>query len=74
VLARVLLAAYVAVLVWSGIRPHDYFTWLMEVFPALIGIVIVIWIQRRARITPLLLVLLTLHAIILMVGGHYTYA
>jgi len=74
VLARVLLVAYVAVLVWSGIRPHDYFTWLMEVFPALIGIVIVIRIQRRARITPLLLVLLTLHAIILMVGGHYTYA
>ena len=62
------------VLVWSAIRPHDYFTWFMEVFPALIGIVIVIAIQRRARITPLLLVLLTLHAAILMVGGHYTYA
>ena len=46
----------------------------MEVFPALIGIVIVIAIQRRARITPLLLVLLTLHAVILMIGGHYTYA
>src|SRR5690348_12608127 len=46
----------------------------MEVFPALIGIAIVIWIQRRAGVTPLLLVLLTLHAIILMVGGHYTYA
>jgi len=74
VLARVLLAAYVAVLVWSAVRPHDYFTWLMEVFPALIGIAIVIWIQRRAGITPLLLVLLTLHAMILMVGGHYTYA
>ena len=73
-LARVLLAAYVAVLVWSAVRPHDYFTWLMEVFPALIGIAIVIWIQRRAGITPLLLVLLTLHAMILMVGGHYTYA
>lgn len=73
-LARVLLVAYVAVLVWSAIRPHDYFTWLMEVFPALIGIAIVIWIQRRTRITPLLLVLLTIHAIILMVGGHYTYA
>ena len=73
-LARVLLAVFVTVLVWSAIRPHDYFTWTMEVFPALIGIVIVIAIQRRARITPLLLVLLTLHAIILMVGGHYTYA
>jgi putative membrane protein len=74
VLARVLLAAYLAVLVWSAIRPHDYFTWFMEVFPALIGIVIVIAIQRRAGITPLLLALLTVHAAILMVGGHYTYA
>jgi len=74
VLARVLLAVYLVVLVWSAIRPHDYFTWFMEVFPALIGIAIVIAIQRRAGITPLVLVLLTLHAIILMVGGHYTYA
>jgi putative membrane protein len=74
VLSRFLLAAYVIVLVWSAIRPHDYFTWMMEVFPALIGIVIVIAIQRRTRITPLLLVLLTLHATILMLGGHYTYA
>jgi len=73
-LKRILLAAFVAVLVWSVIRPHDYFTWFLESFPALIGIVLVVALRKRFPLTPLLLVLLTLHAIILMVGGHYTYA
>ena len=73
-LKRILLAAFFAVLIWSVIRPHDLFTWFLETFPALIGIVLVIALRRRFPLTPLLLVLLTLHAIILMVGGHYTYA
>jgi putative membrane protein len=74
VLKRALLVAFLAVLIWSVIRPHDTFTWFLESFPALIGIVIVIALRRRFPLTPLLLVLLTIHAIILMVGGHYTYA
>jgi putative membrane protein len=74
VLNRILLAAFLAVLVWSLIRPHDYFTWFLESFPALIGIVIVVALRHRFPLTPLLLTLLTIHAIILMVGGHYTYA
>ena len=69
-----LLIAFFAVLLWSLVNPHDYFTWLLEVFPALIGVVLVIATRRRFPLTPLLLTLLTLHAIILMVGGHYTYA
>jgi len=69
-----LLIAFFAVLLWSLVNPHDYFTWLLEVFPALIGVVLVIAARRRFPLTPLLLTLLTLHAIILMVGGHYTYA
>lgn len=73
-LKRGLLVAFFAVLIWSLIRPHDTFTWFLESFPALIGIVIVIALRRRFPLTPLLLVLLTIHAIILMVGGHYTYA
>ena len=73
-LNRILLAAFVAVLVWSVIRPHDLFTWSLETFPALIGVIIIIALRRRFPLTPLLLVLLTLHAMILMVGGHYTYA
>jgi putative membrane protein len=73
-LHAVLLAAFAAVFVWSLIRPHDYFTWLLEVFPAIIGIALVIATRRRFPLTPLLLTLLTIHAIILMSGGHYTYA
>jgi putative membrane protein len=74
VLNRALLAIFLAVLAWSLIRPHDYFTWFLESFPALIGIVIVIALRHRFPLTPLLLVLLTIHAAILMIGGHYTYA
>src|SRR6266498_2162490 len=69
-----LLVLFFAVLVWSAVRPHDYFTWSMEGFPAIVGIVLIAATHRRFPLTPLLLVLLTLHAIILMVGGHYTYA
>jgi putative membrane protein len=69
-----LLGIFAIVLVWSAIRPHDYFTWLLEVFPALIGIVIVLATRKRFPLTTLLYTLLCIHAIILMVGGHYTYA
>jgi putative membrane protein len=74
VLNRVLLALFALVFLWSLVRPHDLFTWLLEVFPAIIGIVVVIALRRRFPLTPLLATLLCLHAIILMVGGHYTYA
>ena len=70
----VLFALFVAVLVWSAIRPHDYFTWFLEVFPALIGIALLFATRKRFPLTPLLMILLFLHAVILMVGGHYTYA
>jgi putative membrane protein len=71
---RVLLILFFAVFVWSLIHPHDYFTWILEVFPAIIGIALVLALHKRFPLTPLVLSLLTLHAIILMVGGHYTYA
>lgn len=69
-----LLALWLVVLVWSFINPHDRFTWWLEVLPALIGLVIVFATGRRFPLTPLVYVLLTLHCLILMVGGHYTYA
>ena len=71
---KALLALFTIALAWSAIHPHDYFTWIMEVFPALIGLVIVLATYRRFPLTPLLATLLCVHAIILMVGGHYTYA
>ena len=69
-----LLIVLGAVFVWSAIRPHDYFTWWLEVFPAIIGFGILAATYRRFRLTPLLYMLVMIHAAILMIGGHYTYA
>jgi putative membrane protein len=70
----VLLVASVFVLAWSAIRPHDYFTWFMEVAPIFIGVPILVATRRRFPLTPLLYRLIFVHAFVLMVGGHYTYA
>jgi putative membrane protein len=70
----VLLVAGLVVLAWSAVRPHDYFTWFMEVAPILIGVPILVATYRRFPLTPLLYRLIFVHAVILMVGGHYTYA
>ncbi|HEX5817924.1 MAG TPA: DUF2238 domain-containing protein [Gemmatimonadales bacterium] len=69
-----LVALVLVVLVWSGIRPHDRFTWFMEVFPVLLGLPAVLLTHRRFPLTSLLWILLALHACILMLGGRYTYA
>jgi putative membrane protein len=68
------IAIFLAVLIWSGIEPRDYMTWCLEVAPAVIG-GIVLWFTRdRFPLTTLVYVLILIHCIILMVGGHYTYA
>jgi putative membrane protein len=69
-----LLLAVLAILVWSGVAPHDRFTWYLEVAPVLLGLPIVILTARRFPLTPLAYILLAIHACILMVGGKYTYA
>ena len=69
-----LLAAVLAVLVWSGIGPHDRLTWALEVAPAVLGLVALAAMRGRLRFTPLLQTLIALHMILLAVGGHYTYA
>ena len=65
---------YLIVLIWSGIEPKDYFTWFLEVLPAMIGAVILLYSYHSFRLTPLLYSLILFHCIVLMVGGHYTYA
>ena len=68
------IAVFMAVLIWSGISPKDGVTWGLEVFPAVAG-AIVLWITReRFPLTKLVYVLILIHCIILMIGGHYTYA
>ena len=73
-LPRTLLALFAIVFIWSAVRPHDYFTWCLEVFPAVIGLVLLIATRKTFPLTPLVYTLLCLHAMILCVGGHYTYA
>jgi len=68
------LFIFFAVLIWSGIQPKDYFTWILEVVPALIGFVVLAWTYKTFPLTPLVYTLILIHCIILMVGGHYTYA
>lgn len=70
----IMLSVLGAVFVWSAINPHDYFTWILEVFPVLIVLPLLIATYRKFPFTQLVYVLILLHAIILLVGGHYTYA
>ncbi len=68
------IAVFLVVLIWSGIEPRDYMTWCLEVAPAVIG-GLVLWFTRdRFPLTTLVYVLILIHCIILMAGGHYTYA
>jgi len=69
-----LLGLVAAALVLSGIEPADRTTWWLEVAPVLIGAPILVATHRSFPLSRLLMVLLALHALILIVGGHYTYA
>lgn len=73
-LPLILLLVVAVGLLWSGLAPYDRTTWWLEIFPILIGAPILVASYRRFPLTPLLYSLLALHAVILMVGGHYTYA
>lgn len=73
-LAPALAIAVAAALVVSGIAPFDRGTWLLEVAPVLIAFPILAWTYRRFPLTDLLYVLVALHAVVLVVGGAYTYA
>lgn len=65
---------YSSVLIWSLIEPKDRVIWLLEVLPALVAAVILAVSYHSYRLSPLLYQLILIHCIILMVGGHYTYA
>ena len=65
---------FLSVLLWSAIEPADRLTWWLEVIPALAGFVILLLTRKRFPLTKLVYVLILIHAIILMVGGHFTYA
>lgn len=70
----VLLIMLVAIFAWSAYAPHDRFTWLLEVAPVLIALPLLLATHARFRFSRLAYGLMLVHAVILMVGGHYTYA
>jgi putative membrane protein len=69
-----LLAIVTLALVVSRIQPHDVMTWLLEVMPVLLVVPLLIFTGKRFPLTPLCYRLIALHALILILGGHYTYA
>lgn len=70
----ILLAILLSILIWSVINPKDLFTWFLEVLPVLIGVMVLIYIYPKYKFSNFVYVLITIEAIILIVGGHYTYA
>jgi len=62
------------IFIWSAIEPKDQFTWFLEVLPVIIASVLMVYTYSSFRLTSLLYTLILIHMIILMVGGHYTYA
>jgi len=68
------ILVFSAVLLWSVYQPFDYVIWILEVIPALIGAAILWFTRKRFPLTRLTYILILFHCIILMIGGHYTYA
>jgi putative membrane protein len=73
-LALVLLAVVLAALTWSGIGPYDRLTWVLEVLPVVVAVPLLVFTAERFPLTPLAYVLIAVHSVILVYGGHYTYA
>ncbi len=70
----VLASLTILLLLLSAIQPYDWFTWFLETLPVFIAAPLLLWSERHFPLTPLLCRLIFLHAIILIIGGHYTYA
>ena len=68
------MCVFTGIFIWSAIEPKDTFTWFLEVVPALIGLGFLIYTRASFPLTTLTYVLILTHCIILMIGGHYTYA
>lgn len=69
-----LIALFFIGLIISGIHPHDYFTWILEVFPAIIGFLVLLFTYKKFKFSDFTYIFILIHCYILFVGGHYTYA
>ena len=70
----VLLLIWALALAVSAYHAYDPFTWVLEVFPAVIAVAVLAITYQRFPLTNLLYGLIFVHSLILMAGGHYTYA
>jgi putative membrane protein len=70
----ILVGLFLAVMIVSAIHPHDYFTWILEVFPAILGFLTLLLTFNKFRFTTFTYSLILVHCTILFIGGHYTYA
>ena len=68
------LTVFLVTLAWSAVNPKEPITWALEVAPAAIGLLVLAFTRNTFPLTPLLYGLILLHCLILMIGGHYTYA
>jgi putative membrane protein len=68
------LAIFFSVLIWSGINPKDYLTWFLETAPAMMAFIILMVTRQSFQLTGLAYGLILILSLILMIGGHYTYA
>ena len=69
-----LLLSLAVLFLWSLIGCFDLFTWFLEALPVIIAVIIILSVHRKFRLTRFTLILIWIHAIILLVGAHYTYA
>ncbi len=68
------MISFVVILVWSGYAPADRFIWYLEALPAVIYAAVLLVLYPRVRLTMLVYCLIWLHAAVLLVGAHWTYA
>jgi len=71
---KALLLLLFILFIWSAISPFEYFTWFLEVLPVIIGVLVLLFTYKNFQFTKLVYVLIFIHCVILIIGGHYTYA
>ena len=71
---KIWLAIFFSLLIWSGINPKDYLTWLLETAPAMMAFIVLMATRQCFPLTDLTYGLILFLSLILMIGGHYTYA
>ncbi|RXY99041.1 DUF2238 domain-containing protein [Fictibacillus sp. S7] len=73
IIDMILLATIATVFIWSAIQPRDYFTWALEVTPAVALLLVLLFTYHRFSLTTLSYTGLTVLILMMFIGGHYTY-